>query len=93
MWKGSKLEILPGHTYEFKSGDSCLRVELVMLMDGQYSIIPRLIIRGHNKEGVKAFLSMLPMKGDLDHTSFTLQSGVDIAVAKGWKVNDLNAAA
>ncbi len=89
MWRKNRIEIVAGHNYEFRNGDSCLRVELVLLPDGLYQIIPNLIIRGSDQEGVRTFLSILPMEGDIEHTTFTLQCSIDIALMKGWKVNDL----
>ena len=89
MWRKNRIEILSGHTYEFRNDDSCVRVELVLLPDGLYRIKPLLVIRGKNQEGVRTFLSILPMTGDFENTSFTLQSSIDIALMRGWNVNDL----
>lgn len=89
MWKDKTMTILSGHTYEFRHADSCIRVELAALSDGFHRIIPKLVVRGRDKEGVRAFLRILPVTGDIEYTTFTLQSGVDIALMKGWQVNDL----
>ena len=83
-----RVEIVAGHTYEFRNGEDCLWVSLELLPDGKYMLSPKLVVRAKDHDGIRVFMGMLPLKGNLEHTSFMLQAAMDIAVMRGWTVKD-----
>jgi hypothetical protein len=83
-----RVEIVAGHTYEFRKRDDWLWIALDLLPDGKYMLSPKLIVRDKDHDEIRVFTNMLPLKGNLEHTSFMLQAAMDIAFMRGWTVTD-----